>query len=1049
VSADASDLRARLQHTLSGSYTIERELGGGGMSRVFVAEEVRLKRQIVIKVLPPELAEGISVERFEREIRLVASLQHAHIVPVLATGEVDGLPWFTMPFIEGESLRQRVARGPLPIHECVSILRDVARALTYAHGRDVVHRDIKPDNVLLSSGSAVVMDFGIAKALSVSRTGVSTDHETLTRTGTSIGTPAYMAPEQAAGDPNVDARADIYAFGCTAYEILTGMPPFAGRTPQGMLAAHMAETPRSVRDVRPDVPAALGELVMGMLAKDAAHRPQSAAAIVRTLDTIPGSTTPAPTATLRRALLIYAAAVLAVAMVAQAAIVGIGLPDWVFPGALVVMALGLPAILVTAWVHRVNRLVNGATPAGSTVLAPVPTGTMTTIAVKALPYMGWRRTALAGIVAVAAFAIGVTGFMGLRAAGIGPAATLLSRGTLAATDRTVLGDLEDHSGDSTLAVSLVEALRADLDESRDVHLVEPAEVQIQLARMGRPANAPLLEPVARELAERAGAKAYIAGEVTKLGSGYVITARLADAESGTMLLTRREVAKAPDGLINAIDRISRGLRRGIGESLRHLHSAEPLEQVVTPSFDALRFYSAAMRANYQSDNDRTIPLLRAAVRADTGFAMAWRKLSVLTMNVGNHAEALAAAAATYRHLDRLSPYERYVTDGSIASRDGQPDYVAMVAGNRLALELKPGDPLALGNLGECLARLGRFAEAEQSFRLAVIAGAPWGTVWGGLVGALANQQKWRAADSVPPLLLARFGDSARTLGYQIDIARFQRNFPKVDSLIARYAALPMTAGRTRSLQALRREQAEYHGRLRAAEHAALAHAGLIGSIGGPQTVLNDLLLTARHDAIVRGRSDLVRAEVNAALQQVPLDSIRLADRPYYLLAEIAAYAGDRASVLRYRSGYATVRPANIPAARWSALEEIAAGHWQAAAAATSRACDTACHDSGLWYGTLLDRAGQGDSARRVYQRLVDAPILAIDADEETFYPIALLRLGELYRAAGDPVRARTYLTRFIDLWKSADPELQPMVARAREQLTKLGDVAAAAPFPQH
>ncbi|HEY4129208.1 MAG TPA: serine/threonine-protein kinase, partial [Gemmatimonadaceae bacterium] len=269
-----SDLRSRVQDSLSGSYTIERELGGGGMSRVFVADETRLGRKVVVKVLSPELAAAMSVSRFDREIRLAASLQQANIVPVFATGELDGLPYYTMPYVEGESLRARLGRGPVPIAEIVSILRDVSRALAYAHERGVVHRDIKPDNVLLSGHTAVVIDFGIAKAIAAAAAAPSS--ATLTQLGTAVGTPAYMAPEQAAGDPATDHRADIYAFGCMAYELLAGQPPFAGLPTHKLLAAHMSETPKPVAELRNDCPAALASLVMQCLEKDPDARPASA-----------------------------------------------------------------------------------------------------------------------------------------------------------------------------------------------------------------------------------------------------------------------------------------------------------------------------------------------------------------------------------------------------------------------------------------------------------------------------------------------------------------------------------------------------------------------------------------------------------------------------------------------------------------------------------------------------------------------------------------------------------------------------------------------------
>jgi TolB-like protein/tRNA A-37 threonylcarbamoyl transferase component Bud32 len=271
--------------------TLERELGGGGMSRVFLATDNRLKRQVVVKVFAQEATAGLSADRFEREIQVVASLQQANIVPLLSAGEIrttDGsganLPFYTMPYVEGESLRVRVARsGALPVPDAVSILRDVARALAYAHSHGVVHRDIKPDNVLLSHGAAVVTDFGIAKALSVS---LNADSSTLTQAGLSIGTPAYMSPEQAAGDPEIDQRTDIYSFGCLAYELLTGASPFAGRPPARILAAHMTEVPPSVAQGRPDIPPPLADLVSRCLEKQREKRPSSADDLVRELDAV-------------------------------------------------------------------------------------------------------------------------------------------------------------------------------------------------------------------------------------------------------------------------------------------------------------------------------------------------------------------------------------------------------------------------------------------------------------------------------------------------------------------------------------------------------------------------------------------------------------------------------------------------------------------------------------------------------------------------------------------------------------------------------------------
>src|SRR5690242_14573129 len=265
------------------------------MSTVFVARDNALGRTVVVKVLPYELAATVSVDRFKREIMLSAALQHPHIVPVLSAGETEDdqgssatrLPFFIMPFVEGESLRARLSRGPLSVREAVSILKDVARALVYAHGRGIIHRDIKPDNILLSGGSATVTDFGVAKAITASREGrpqPQTRSGTITVVGTSIGTPAYMAPEQAAGDPNTDHRADLYALGIVGYEMLCGAPPFHGRAPQQLLAAQLTEAPAPIASRRYDVPEALATLIMRLLEKEPAKRPKTAAEVTRLLE---------------------------------------------------------------------------------------------------------------------------------------------------------------------------------------------------------------------------------------------------------------------------------------------------------------------------------------------------------------------------------------------------------------------------------------------------------------------------------------------------------------------------------------------------------------------------------------------------------------------------------------------------------------------------------------------------------------------------------------------------------------------------------------------
>jgi Tol biopolymer transport system component/tRNA A-37 threonylcarbamoyl transferase component Bud32 len=284
----------RLTAALADRYRLERELGQGGMATVYLAHDLRHDRQVAVKVLRPELAASLGSERFLREIRIAAQLSHPHILPLHDSGEAGGFLFYVMPYVDGESLRGRLDRmGELSVPEAVSILREVADGLAYAHERRVVHRDIKPDNVLLSGRHALVTDFGVAKAVSE-----ATGRHSLTTAGVALGTPSYMAPEQAAADPHTDHRVDIYALGVMAYEMLTGRPPFVAPTAQEVLAAQVTKTPESVGALRPSCPPILAQMIMRCLEKKPADRPQSAEELRLVLELVAtpsGGTTPAGT----------------------------------------------------------------------------------------------------------------------------------------------------------------------------------------------------------------------------------------------------------------------------------------------------------------------------------------------------------------------------------------------------------------------------------------------------------------------------------------------------------------------------------------------------------------------------------------------------------------------------------------------------------------------------------------------------------------------------------------------------------------------------------
>jgi len=287
--------RARLSAALADRYRIEQELGQGGMATVYLAEDLKHHRKVAIKVLREDLAASMGASRFLREIEIAAQLQHPNILPLLDSGDAGGLLYYVMPYIPGPTLRERISQGEMPVHEAARLIAEVADALAAAHAQGVVHRDIKPDNVMLSGRHALVADFGVAKAVSD-----ATGHGAATTVGVAVGTPAYMSPEQAAAEPNIDQRSDIYAVGVLAYELFAGRPPFVAPTAQQLLAAHLTQAPEPLGKRRPGIPAGLEAVVMRCLAKSPDDRWQTATLLHAALEpygTPSGGVPPARTAT--------------------------------------------------------------------------------------------------------------------------------------------------------------------------------------------------------------------------------------------------------------------------------------------------------------------------------------------------------------------------------------------------------------------------------------------------------------------------------------------------------------------------------------------------------------------------------------------------------------------------------------------------------------------------------------------------------------------------------------------------------------------------------
>ena len=999
-----SGLRHQLQQTLGSAYTIERELHGGGMSRVFVAEDARLGRRVVVKVLHPELAATVSAARFEREIRLAARLQHPHVVPVLTAGEVNGLPYYTMPFVEGETLRERIGReGALPVGEAVRLLRQLLYALVHAHHQGVVHRDLKPDNVLLSGGHVMVADFGVAKALASSVPSLATAGAAATpvTVGAIVGTPAYMAPEQAAGDPTVDHRADLYALGIIAYELLAGHHPFGARPPQELLAAQLTETPTSLVELRPEVPPALAALVAGCLAKRRTDRPQSAVEILAIIDDLAGAvtvTTPA------------------------------GATWTATPSGLTTPATrATPRTPVTFPVAG-PTLATPATPASVSTPDATPPPT--------LPARPRRRRALLVGALLAATA---------GAAALQRYASAADRAE-AAPDGLVVADFENSVGDSTLTRTVVEALRIDLARSPRISLPTAQQVREALAVMRADTTDALSTDVALAMGKRLGGKAVLGGAVSPAGRGFVLTARLVAVEDGRTVTTFRETAADSSDVVGAIDRLSRSVRQEVGESLRSLQASPRLPLVTTSSLPALAAFTKSLEAGNVSDWLKVAEHARDAVALDPEFGEAWRRIAAALDNLGiNRAESVRAATRAYELRDRLQPFERGLAEASYYSTV-LGDHRRAAERYRLLSEEFPRARAqsALNNLANAYANLGEWSQALPIARALAEADPRSARFRSNYIGYLTAADRLAEADSMIAQFARDFPGQPNVVRRATGIAKARRDYARTaflaDSALRSDPAMSAT-GRVYLTNVLGAAAAAL-GRLQWRARSDAELLSYYQRLDAHAEMLALAVEFAEIEASV-GLTDRAQRRLDAALVQHPLADMAVLDRPYAGLAAAWAAAGrpDRAeSVLReWSRAVPTINQGidAVPILRARIQTQLAAGDPTAAerlARGGSFGPCSACAD--VFLARAFDARGAADSTIAAYERYLTHRA-GRDLIDDTELARAYRRLGELYEARGDVTRAVQHYRDFVELWKDADGDLASAVRDARQRLARL------------
>jgi serine/threonine protein kinase/tetratricopeptide (TPR) repeat protein len=955
-----------------GSYEMVRELGRGGMATVYLAQDLKHDRPVALKVLHPEIAAGLGPERFLREIRLTARLQHPHILSVFDSGAVDGRPWYTMPYVRGESLRDRLRREvQLPVETAVEITRQVALALEYAHREGTVHRDIKPENVLLSDGQALVADFGIARAIGAAGA------ESLTGTGVAIGTPSYMAPEQASGG-QVDGRTDVYALGCVLYEMLAGEPPFTGPTPQAIIAKRFAHPPPSLRVVRPTVPATVDEAIKRAMAQVAADRFGSVAEFAEALAPLASSATrttftrPRGWPGLPRRLVIAAAIATAVLGLTAAGLLAL---RTLRPKPSTLLSTGVlkerEQVLIADFENRTQDSLVGpaVTEAFRIDFAGSPVVTVITPARLSGALGRMRRPATSRLDAALAREVAVR--EGVKAIVTGQVSRLsgsflLSAQLVSAATGDVLAAHRETAADSTQVIAAIDRLSGKLRERIGESLrslrSEPPLTQVTTSSLEA-----LWKYTKGQLAGDAEGD-YVKAvallkEAVALDSGFATAYRTLGGFQG-FLGNRTEAVAAMTKAVQHDDRLT---------EIEREHTRGIYYDGVTGQLDqGIAAHRAALELNPHDSVARqnlgmAYYLMHQPERAESIFRAGldtlhpWSPiphfgLALALVALGRRAEA----EQVYTQVARLFPGHRAVEEWGIILAASRGDYITAAAGARRFRERHAEGALDRADASRWLADIalarGRLAEAEEYTRDAMAA-----TVDAGRPG---NYLK-----------------DAGTLGFT-DIWFRRRPLDGLRTVEAALARYPLD-----SIPLLDRPY--------------VTLALIYSSAGRPQQAR---ALLTRYER-----------EVNPTFRHID------DPRRQWARGQVALAEGRYADAVVELQAYVPT-PRHCLACGQAALAQAydRLGSSDSAIAVYERYVTTPS------VFRMFDQGGTGP-----------APGSGPFSNDATQLAPSYKRLGELYEQRGDRAKARHYYSRFVELWKDSDPELKPLVSAVRQRLRQL------------
>jgi len=969
-------------------YRVLSRLGAGGMGVVYEAEDTRLGRRVAIKFLPDEAnANAEAVQRFLREARVVSSLNHPHICTLYDIGEHQGQQFMVMELLDGQSLKDRVARGAMPLDEVLELGAQMGDALDAAHAQGIVHRDIKPANLFITRrGTLKVLDFGVAKLSKAVR---GQDHldstigatDQLTTMGTTIGTVSYMSPEQARGQ-EIDARSDVFSAGVVLYEMATGQLPFAGATVATIFEGLLTKTALPPSQLQAGLPPEFDRIIDKALEKDRETRYQGAAELRADLKRLKRAADSGSTA--------VASAQVDVASGSSIA--------------------GASAKVAGRTIPAAPARVDGAT--GSRRPTPPPADAAS---------RGWRKPVLIGAPLVMIALVG--GFMLYRS---------ITTPALTDKDTVVLSSVVNRTGDTMFDDTLGEALALQLRQSPFLTVVAEQQVQATLRLMGRNPSDPITADVGREVCQRAGGKALLGGTIAMLGSAYVVTLNAQDCVDGTVIAEEQVQATSKETVLAALGTAVSTFREKLGESLGSIQRYDAkIEEASTPSLEALKAYSEGLRTRRTSGDFDSVPFFRRAVELDPEFALAYARLGTVYANLGQNDEARKMTAKAYEFRAKVSEVERLYIEAryySTVEVDVQKaldayrvwlaaypnDYTALansalllrqrgevaesLRNQEAATRVAPDQPVAWQNLGDSYLSLGRLPEARKALETAL---------------ALRNNAGARASLFALATLI---GDQALADAQVAAVAgtREELDFMNVQIRAAAFAGKMQRASQLATEWQSRMEAASRRNQVGTSLAGLAIQEALVGlsdrARARMQSAVDDELLqsNALDDRMVLAAITEDGATARALMPEALADlRSQAAGSPTIGVAEravraILALAEAKPAEVVQLLEPVTFTPENVDLVSMWTIAKIQLKDWPSA------------------------MKGLSAMTQDTWQRNLG-----------TMKAFAMVELARAHAQMGNRAEARKAYEAFFAFWKDADPDV-PLLLQAHEEFGKLG-----------